>query len=159
MIRNRLKELDIKITELADYLQLSRTTMYKFIDAYESKNYSEVNKKVLKLFKYIDENDLIDKRNVINFILSKLTNLKEMEDDEKLSSLNLIRQYLINNPNSEKSLFIKNCCEKSSYDIFIHYIIEITPLLNKKKHSNSEKKLLEPYNQIVAIYTKNLQEE
>ena len=110
MIRNRLKELDIKITELADYLQLSRTTMYKFIEAYDSKNYNEVNKKVLKLFKYIDENELIDKRNVINFILSKLTNLKEMEDDENLSSLNIIRQYLIKNPDSEKSLFILETC-------------------------------------------------
>ena len=70
MIRQRLKELDIKITEIAEYLQFSRTTMYKFIEAYDSGDYGEINKRVLALFHYIDDNDLIDKRNVINFVLS-----------------------------------------------------------------------------------------
>ena len=55
MIKKRLKDLEIKITELADYLQLSRTTLYKFIDSYDAKNRKEVNSSVLKLFDYIEK--------------------------------------------------------------------------------------------------------
>lgn len=32
MLKERLKEIDLRIAELADYLQISRPTMYKFID-------------------------------------------------------------------------------------------------------------------------------
>ena len=37
MLRERLKNMEIKITELADYLQISRPTMYKFIEYYDLK--------------------------------------------------------------------------------------------------------------------------
>ena len=54
MIKERLKDIDLKITELSDYMQISRPTMYKFIEAYDDGNSSIINKHVLKLFKYID---------------------------------------------------------------------------------------------------------
>ena len=75
MLRNRLRELDLKITELADYLQISRPTMYKFIEYYENSEFDLINKKVLKLFNYIAEHELIGKKNVINYILNNLVNL------------------------------------------------------------------------------------
>ena len=34
-IREQLKEKDIKITELADYLGITRPTLYKFIDIFD----------------------------------------------------------------------------------------------------------------------------
>ena len=40
--------------------------MYKFIESYDSGNTDEVHKKVVKLCDYIEQNDLIEKRNVIN---------------------------------------------------------------------------------------------
>lgn len=155
MIRQRLKELDIKITEIAEYLQISRTTMYKFIEAYDSGDYGEINKRVLALFRYIDDNDLIDKRNVINFVLSKLTDAKELDDDVSDKRLQEVSHLLTQNPDSEKSRFIMECCTKSSYDTLIHYMLEIEPILKKKRHTEAEKKLLKPYIKIVDIYTKN----
>lgn len=155
MIRKRLKELDIKITELANYLQLSRTTMYKFIDLYDTDDKNGINRRVLRLFDYINENDLIDKRNVINYILTNLVSTKEMEDESKLLPMKIIRQYILENPASEKSRFIQDCCSKSSYDTIIHYMVEISSLMQKKRLNEEEKRLLEPYNQIVRIYTKN----
>ena len=47
MLKERFKEIDLKITVLADYLQISRPTMYKFIDMYEEGNYENINKKKL----------------------------------------------------------------------------------------------------------------
>ena len=57
MMKERLKEMELKITELSDYLQISRPTMYKFIEAYDTGDNSIINKNVLKLFKYIDEKE------------------------------------------------------------------------------------------------------
>ena len=53
MLEDRLKELDIKKTELANYLDISRPTMYKFIESYDNGEFETINKKVLKLFDYI----------------------------------------------------------------------------------------------------------
>lgn len=154
MIRQRLRELDIKITEIADYLNLSRPTMYKFIESYDSGKTDEVHKKVVKLFDYIEQNDLIDKRNVINYVLSNLAEVKDLGTEEETSAIKTIRRYLSKNPGSEKARFIEECCAKSSYDVIIHYISEIAPILGKKRLTEEEKELLAPYKQIVALYTK-----
>ena len=82
MIKDRLKDLEIKITELADYLQMSRTTLYKFIEAYDSGNKRDVNSSVLKLFNYIEKNELIGKRNVINYILNNMATVSENDTSE-----------------------------------------------------------------------------
>ena len=81
MLREKLKNLDLKITELAEYMQVSRPTMYKFIECYDSHDFSQINPKVLKLFNYIDEHDLIGKRNVVNFILTQLSDVTADEDE------------------------------------------------------------------------------
>ena len=72
--------MELKITELSGYLQLSRPTMYKFIEAYDVGDRSVINKHVLKLFKYIDENPLIGKRTVISYILTNSVEKKELGD-------------------------------------------------------------------------------
>ena len=159
MLKDRLSELDIKITELANYLNLSRPTMYKFIDYYESGNHNEINKKVLKLFNYIVENPLIGKNNVISYILNNLADVKEMESKEDVNLFKDVRKYILENPDSEKSKFVNLCCKKGNYDIFIHYLMEISPLLKKKDLSREELKLLKPYKDIINLYTIEESEE
>ena len=154
MIHERLQSLDIKITELAKYLQISRPTMYKFIESYDSGDRKSVNGNVLKLFDYITDHELIDKRNVIAFILSNLTNQKPTGTEEQQELIREIRNFLAKNPDSEKTAFIKACMRRSSFDVMIHYLMEITPLLSKKTLTKEEKGFLKPYNDIICIYTK-----
>ena len=152
MLKERFNEIDLKITELADYLQISRPTMYKFIDMYEEGNYENINKKVVKLFDYISDNELIGKKNVINYILTKLVDVKELGDKEDTAEIKSVKKYLISNPDSEKAQFIINCSKKSGYDIFIHYIMEIIPLIKKKDLTEEEINKLKPYYDILNIY-------
>ena len=154
MIHERLQSLDIKITELAKYLQLSRPTMYKFIEAYDAGDRKSVNPNVLKLFDYITDHELADKRNVISFILTNLTNQKSTGTPEQQDLIREIRNFLSKNPDSEKTAFIKACMRRSSYDVIIHYLTEIGPLLSKKTLTEEEENLLKPYNDIIRIYTK-----
>ena len=152
MLKERLSDLDIKITELANYLNISRPTMYKFIDYYESGNHNDINKKILKLFNYIVENPLIGKNNVINYILNNLADIKDMEAKEESDLYKDVRKYILDNPDSEKSKFLNLCCKKGNYDIVIHYLMEISPLLKKSKLSDEEIEKLKNYKDIINMY-------
>ena len=155
MLEYRLKELDIKKTELANYLDISRPTMYKFIESYDNGEFDTINKKVLKLFDYMTTNELIGKNNVINYILNNIAEVKEMETKEDVELFKNVRRYILANPESEKSKFLDLVCQKTNYDLVIHYLVEITPLLRKRKLSAEEEELLKPYNEIIKKYTIN----
>lgn len=159
MLDDRLKELDIKKTELANYLDISRPTMYKFIESYDNGEFETINKKVLKLFDYISNNELIGKNNVINYILNNIAEVKEMESKEEVDLFKNVRRYILANPDSEKSRFLDLACQKTNYDLIIHYLVEITPLLKKRKLTVEEEELLKPYNDIIDKYTINKMED
>ena len=159
MLDDRLKQLDIKITELANYLDISRPTMYKFIESYDNGEFGSINNKVLKLFDYISSSELIGKNNVINYILNNIAEVKELEAKEDISLFKNVRRYMLSNPESEKSKFLDMVCKKTNYDVVIHYLVEITPLLKKKSLLPEELELLKPYNDIISKYTIDRMEE
>lgn len=154
MLRGRLKELDIRITELTEYLQVSRPTLYKFIDMYDDSDFDMINRKVLKLFNYICENQYIGKKNVINYILTYLTDVKELGDKEEISTIKIIKKHLVSNPDSEKARFVELCFKKDLYDSVIHYLLMIENLINKKNLTGGEIDLLKPYEDIIKIISK-----
>ena len=154
MIKERLKDMELKITELSDYLQISRPTMYKFIDAYDSGDKSTINKHVLKLFKYIDENPLIGKKTVVTYILTNLVEEKELGDTSENKIFNQIKRYIVANPESAKSQFIELAVQKTDYDDAIKYLLKIYPLLKKRRLTDEEIDFLKPFDDI-----KNIMEE
>lgn len=154
MIRERLHELDLKITELSDYLQISRTTLYKFIEDYDSGKKESINPKVASLFDYMTNSELIDKKNVINFILTNLTAVDNMDSAKNASVIETIKNYVSKNPDSEKTKFMYECSIKSSYDTIIHYMVEIAPLLSKKRLTKQEREKIRLYNSIIDLYAK-----
>lgn len=146
--------MELKITELSDYLQISRPTMYKFIEAYDSGDVSIINKHVLKLFKYIDENPLIGKKTVVSYILTNLVEEKELGDTAENRIYNQIKRFLIANPESIKSQFIELIVQKTDYDDAIKYLLKIYPLLRKRKLSDEEIAFLQPFDDIKTILDK-----
>ena len=154
MIKEDLKKLDIKITELSDYLKISRPTLYKFMEMYDSKKTKELDKRILDLFNYINKNiDLIEKRNVINYIFNKFSHLINFEDNSLYQIINNVREYVINNPNTEKTFFIDEIIKSKHYDLVIHYLYNISNIISKNKLTDEEKELLAPYKQIIKLYT------
>ncbi len=145
LLRDRLKSMELKITELADYLQISRPTMYKFIEYYDNAEFDLINKKVLKLFNYINEHELVGKKSVINYILTNLVDVKDVGDDDELDIIKKIKKYIISNPESKKSQFLVTCATKDTFDDVIYYLVSIQGLLNKRKLSEEEQELLKPY--------------
>ncbi len=145
MLRNRLKEMDLKITELADYLQISRPTMYKFIECYDNQEFDSINPKVLKLFNFITENELVGKKSVIKFILENLVDVKEMEEGDELDTIKKIRKFIVSNPESKKSIFFEICVNTDIFDDIIFYLVDIKDIAKKRNITDEEKEFLLPY--------------
>ncbi len=155
MLKERLKQIDLRITELADYLQVSRPTMYKFIDYYDARNFDLINRKVLKLFNYIIENELAGKKNVVNYILTNLVDIKELGSDIEQDALKNIKRFLVSNPESKKCKFIEICIKTNAYDELIYYLVDIYPLLRKKNLSDEEKRMLDKFKEIKSQIKNN----
>lgn len=149
MIRQKLREMDFKITELAEYLQITRPTLYKFIDDYDSGNFALINKRVLKLFNYIENNPLAGKKTILVYILNNLVDEKEMENENEISKFTKIKKYILENPSSNKSAFIELIISRKDFDSIIDYLIEIYPLLKKRKLSDDEIVKLKPYDELI----------
>lgn len=149
MLRDILRDMDLKITELAEYLQITRPTLYKFIDDYDKNSRASINKNVLKLFDYINNNSLVGKKTVLKFIFNNLVIEKEMSSHEDVSRFNRIKKYIVENPNTEKTQFIELITLKTDYDLVIQYLNNIYPLLKKRKLTDEEIKKLSPYDSLI----------
>lgn len=149
MLSDRIKEIGLKKTDLANYLQISRQTLYRFIEYYENGDFNQVNPIVIKLFKYIESEPLIGPTNVISYILDNLVLVKEMSNSDQNIKINTIKKFLIDNPNSFKSSFIELIVKRKDFDLIIEYLMEIYPLLRKRKLTDSEINKLSLYDFII----------
>ena len=77
----KLDLLNIKISELAQYLNISRPTLYKFIELYES-NKNLLRKKYLELFDYINNNLYLTKIDIIKYIIERFNKPKELDNED-----------------------------------------------------------------------------
>jgi len=145
MLRERMKEMDLRVTELSDYLQISRPTMYKFIEYYDEQNFELINKKVLKLFNYISENEFIGKKTVISYILNNLAEIKPLGDKSDIEVVTKLKKYLIENPESKKSKFLELCVTTTFFDDIIGFLPDIVSVSKKRKRSEEEELILQTY--------------
>lgn len=136
-MREKLREMDIRLTELADYLQVSRPTLYKFIDMYEEKKYKGIKKDVLEVFRYVDKTRNIGKKNVINYIIQ---NTSFHQDDDVLDSLqkSIVSYQNGNSCNKNKTEFIQIIAESEFLDELIPYLNTCYEVLKKTELNESD---------------------
>ncbi len=67
-MKEKLQKLKIRLTELAAFVGVSRPTLYKYIDEYETKQYKDINHDVLYLFDYIMKATTFSKLQVMEYI-------------------------------------------------------------------------------------------
>lgn len=68
-MKEKLKNLQLRLTELAEYLGISRPTLYKYLEAYEEKKYKQVEMQTLAVFRFINKTSTISKLQVFNYIV------------------------------------------------------------------------------------------
>lgn len=69
-VRDKLKDLNVRLVEIASYLSLSRPTIYKYLEYYEAKEYSKIDKVTYDLFHFIDTEESLSRPALMQYLIS-----------------------------------------------------------------------------------------
>ena len=134
LLREKIRDLDLRISDLAEYLKISRPTLYKYIDMYEEGNRGTIDTKILNLFDYMQNSKNIGNSNVIYYIMNNIienSNTNNSEEDKRMKIKSLLKT-----ENKTKEDFIYMLTEDNFFDPILDYLMKC-----KKLSSNSDKKL------------------
>ena len=136
LLREKIRDLDLRISDLAEYLKISRPTLYKYIDMYEEGNRSTIDTKILNLFDYIQNTKNIGSNNVIYYIMNNIVenvNTNNTEEDKRMKIKSLLKT-----ENKTKEDFIYMLTEDNFFDPILDYLMKC-----KKLSTDPEKELSE----------------
>lgn len=159
MLRDRLMELDIKITELASYLNSSRPTIYKYIESFDNGEIDKIPKKILDVLNFINDSQLIDKLNVIDYIISKEKN-KKAKPVDFIDIKKRIKKLQTSNPQDQKLEFISNLIDSDQLDFLIPLFKEIySSIKNYNKSLKEDNEKQEIFKKFQSEFNKLIKEE
>lgn len=138
-LRDRLRELGIKIVDLASMLDISRPTLYKHIESYETNALENLDSSYIALFNYITQNEFINAKNVFIYITQNILRLKERDLQ---GSMAMGRVAIIGN--AQKDAFITLLLESNRFDDLLGYFISCYELLEKDTLSDESRAFLQP---------------
>ena len=138
-LRDRLRELGIKIVDLANMLDISRPTLYKHIESYETNALENLDSSYIALFNYITQNEFINAKNVFIYITQNILRLKERDLQ---GSMAMGRVAITGN--AQKDAFITLLLESNRFDDLLGYFISCYELLEKDTLSDESKAFLQP---------------
>lgn len=138
-LRDRLRELGIKIVDLANMLDISRPTLYKHIESYETNALENLDSSYIALFNYITQNEFINAKNVFIYITQNILRLKERDLQ---GSMAMGRVAITGN--AQKDAFITLLLESNRFDDLLGYFVSCYELLQKDTLSDESKAFLQP---------------
>ena len=132
-MREKIRELDIRLTELADYLKISRSSLYNYLEYYEAKDKKAIPADILKLFQYIDKSKTISKEMVMNYIMTHFSVIEGRSTrDDVILFLNSVED------DNFKLAFIEKLVKTEYMDSLIPYLTKCFELLEKEDLSNTD---------------------
>lgn len=151
MIKERLIDLNIKITELANYFNISRPTMYKYIESFDNDDFEKIPKSIYDLFVFIKENKLIGKINVIDYVINYNNQLAQQQSKiNKRNVTNFLKQNEEITLLNEKAEFVVAISKKDTFDNIITFLNKVNSL-PKSDLTDEEQEIKNKYEQILKI--------
>ena len=136
LLRDKIRDLDLRISDLAEYLKISRPTLYKYIDMYEEGNRGTIDTKILNLFDYMQNSKNIGNSNVVYYIMNNIienSNTNNSEEDKRMKIKSLLKT-----ENKTKEDFIYMLTEDNFFDPILDYLMKC-----KKLSTDPDKELSE----------------
>ncbi len=131
-MKERMRELGIKLTEMAEYLKISRPTLYRYIELYGTNDESELPPGVLSLFRFM-ETPGITKEQVISFMIGESGGASDSEAKDS------IRRYVTSRPDSDPKIRLIDALIKSScMDAIIPYLTNSIEIISRGPKNDSE---------------------
>ena len=123
-MKARMRELNIKMTELSEYIKVSRPTLYKYIESYESGDLESIPDRVVSLFRMMDRPE-VTKEQVIASIISSF------REDEGKETGEAVRRY-VSDPSSSPSKieFLEKVASTDCLDSIIPYLNDCIDILS-----------------------------
>ena len=132
-MKERLRELGIKTTELSDYMRISRPSLYKYMELYEAKDTSAIPEKVLRTFRYIDRYKSLTKEQIVVFVICEFSDINNSDKKEA------IRRYLLlHGPNDAKIGLMYALISTDSLDGLVPYLTESAAILEEPEIVESD---------------------
>ena len=132
-MKEKLRDLGIKTTELSQYMRISRPSLYKYLESYESKEYKVIPEKVLRTFRYVDKYKNLTKEQIITFVICEFA---EEETSDKKES---IRKYLLTKGSNDPKIELMYALINTDIlDGITHYLNEVCRILEKGELTESE---------------------
>ena len=122
-MKARMRELNIKMTELSEYIKVSRPTLYKYIESYESGDLESIPDRVVSLFRMMDRPE-VTKEQVIASIISSFS-----EESEETGEA--VRRYLSDPSSSPSKIqFLEKVASTDCLDSIIPYLNDCIDILS-----------------------------
>lgn len=127
-MKEQLRELGFRLTELADLLHISRPTLYKYIELYESGDYDGIRGDVLMLFGYISANAGATKREVLQYMVHNIGFLDEGSTDRTEAVATVIAR---SGCSRQKLDLIMSMVNSDCLDSIVPYLLEVVRILGE----------------------------
>lgn len=132
-MKEQLGTLGIKMTELSQYMKISRPSLYKYVDAYDNGSLDVIPEKIVKFFKYLDKHKSITKEQVITLAIC------EFGDTDSSDRLEYIRAYLLKAGRSNiKVELIYQLISTTVLDDVVTYLTNCVRILSEGPRNDSE---------------------
>lgn len=143
-LRDKMKEINLRLVDLAQFLELSRPTVYKFIDYYEMGQKDKLEPKILRLFDFISKAS--SKASVMSYIIENIIKPNEQSPQDREHQIaNLLKK-----ENKVKIEFINKIAESQVFDPILDYLLQCETILAQDRIlEEQEIVILEP---LIAFY-------
>ncbi len=148
LLREKIRDLDLRISDLSEYLKISRPTLYKYIDMYEEGDRSTIDTKILNLFDYIQNSKNIGNSNVIYYIMNNIienSNTNNSGEEDKRMKI----KSLLKTENKSKEDFIYMLTEDNFFDPILDYLMKCKKLSSDNNLSDEDYEFISP---LMSLY-------
>ena len=146
LLREKLKEIELRLVDLAEFLEVSRPTAYKFIEMYEKGYKDSLEPRLRGFFDFVMNEEGVNKSNAMAYIAQHFLKTKDVASRKEVIG-NLLKK-----EDSIKVEFIDTLTKTQSLDPIIGYLLECQKILARGESvSKDEEAKLAPLSE---MYTK-----
>jgi hypothetical protein len=106
-VRDKLREIGVRLVELATYLNISRPTIYKYLELYEAQEFGKIDKVTYDLFTYVDTTNDLSKPGLMNYLINNILPSSQVIEDNYVSRIADAIRRLRESPNLEDQQKLK----------------------------------------------------
>lgn len=134
-MKDKIRALDIRLTDLSEYLKISRPTMYRYLNNYEEGETRQIPGNIQKLFSFIDKPKTTTKEQVMIYVMAHFCTSTIPQNKANVG------MYVENASETDYKLELMNeLIQSNEADAIITYLTECIRILQKESITQDDLK-------------------